>query len=181
MTFYIELFIQRLSRGQKLLSWLTHVPRILAERAMETSPLPLLKHSITIGNSAIPVDGQPGVWQWELFVTDKSSLIESVNFVLHPTFNPPSVSVNKPPFSITRYAIFYFDLFLTSRQGWGTFECTIHVTFVDSTKHKYKHMLVFDNLVHSKDYKVNVMPVHEYREKKLSLLPLSCKSFLNFR
>lgn len=129
---------------------------------MEPSSLPLLKHVITIGNSAKDLADQPGVSEWILFVDDKGGVVKSVNFVLHPTFNPPSVTVDKTPFSITR-------------QGWGTFECTIAVTFIDSTRKSYTHKLVFDNTIHSKDYKVDVVPIHEYTEsKKTLLLPLSC-------
>lgn len=69
---------------------------------MEISSLSLLPQVITIGDSAKPLPDQPGVWEWELFVIDKGSLVKSVNFVLHPTFNPPSVRIDKSPFLVKR-------------------------------------------------------------------------------
>ena len=57
-----------------------------------------------------------------------------VKFILHPTFNPPQVIVDKAPF-------------IFQRIGWGVFEIPIEVTFKDEFNLptlKLSHYLSFD-------------------------------------
>jgi len=58
--------------------------------------------------------------KWVMYVkaanVDLESYIEKVEFHLHPTFSPPSFTVTKPPYSI-------------SRLGWGTFTIKVIITW----------------------------------------------------
>eukprot|EP00164_Ancoracysta_twista_P000898 GFYU01001183.1.p1 GENE.GFYU01001183.1~~GFYU01001183.1.p1 ORF type:complete len:253 (-),score=28.54 GFYU01001183.1:141-899(-) len=65
---------------------------------------------------------------------DPSSYIERVDFHLHPTFSPPTVSVTEAPFKLTRL-------------GWGTFEVDIEVhfkSFVRRESLSFSHHLSFE-------------------------------------
>lgn len=75
--------------------------------------------------------------RWCTFVEldkEKSHLIDQVVFELHPTFNPNTVTITKPPFQI-------------SRLGWGMFEITIIIhwnkNFIDAEPLKLQHCLSF--------------------------------------
>jgi hypothetical protein len=64
---------------------------------------------------------------------EQEDIIKKVTFNLHPTFNPPSIYVNKAPFQL-------------SRIGWGTFNIGIVIEFQDYLKidkMELDHMLSF--------------------------------------
>lgn len=76
---------------------------------------------------------------WTMFVTLNNhkemteKLIKSVEYTLHPTFNPPVVKVDKYPFGLRRI-------------GWGTFEVRIKIEWQHWTGFalkKLKHEISF--------------------------------------
>ena len=79
---------------------------------------------IVFGNEYKYLEGSfdKNVHSWKVYVkledipsgVKESDLIEKVKFKLHPTFNPPEVVKDKPPY-------------LVSRLGWGTFNIEIEV------------------------------------------------------
>ena len=77
--------------------------------------------------------------EWAAYVEwGKDSLtkkfISKVEFKLHPTFNPPKVTVNKVPLQIKRW-------------GWGVFEIKIIIhwkKWMNKEPTQYTHMLSFD-------------------------------------
>jgi hypothetical protein len=84
-------------------------------------------------------------WDWSVWI-DGSDVeldqVESVEWVLHPTFPEPIVLVNE------RQSKFRLDSF-----GWGEFEINAHVTAKDGHKQHLKHWLRLpeshDNFIHS--------------------------------
>jgi len=76
--------------------------------------------------------------KWTMFVraangTSLDQVVEYVDFELHPTFDPPTIRVTKPPYSIRRL-------------GWGTFEVTVRITWktqLGIPPSTFTHMLRF--------------------------------------
>jgi hypothetical protein len=74
-------------------------------------------------------------WRWTIFVdadNDTLSQIECVDYILHPTFDPPVQA------SCTSENNFAF-----SATGWGTFEVGVRVRFRNGTEKQLTHMLTF--------------------------------------
>eukprot|EP00697_Spironema_sp_BW2_P002469 gnl/Spiro4/13284_TR7058_c0_g1_i1.p1 gnl/Spiro4/13284_TR7058_c0_g1~~gnl/Spiro4/13284_TR7058_c0_g1_i1.p1 ORF type:complete len:617 (-),score=206.34 gnl/Spiro4/13284_TR7058_c0_g1_i1:32-1834(-) len=101
-------------------------------------PIPL---TITIGNSCEAIG--PEQFDWTTFVKPSvEGLVRSVTFDLHRTFNPPSVTVNRPPF-------------LVQRSGWGSFKVRLAVTLANGETRNYIHKLVLEpNQTSQKTYNV---------------------------
>eukprot|EP00808_Paulinella_micropora_P017948 g32201.t1 len=87
-----------------------------------------------IGNNAKDIPSKPEWTIWECFVKARKqtdlALIRKVEFVLHPTFTPNRVVIEKAPFSIRR-------------RGWGTFQVGVIVTLCDNSTHHFDHQLDF--------------------------------------
>jgi transcription initiation factor IIF auxiliary subunit len=95
--------------------------------AAQTGPSPRVtpdgweQLEVVVGNRAEPIPGDINRCKWTLYVmlpgrrSQISQLIDHVDYELHPTFNPRTVSCHAPRFEL-------------SRIGWGTFPitCTIH-------------------------------------------------------
>ena len=83
--------------------------------------------------------------EWTLYVEGGDDAISSVEFQLHETFTPPSVTITKPPFQIKRV-------------GWGTFDVRVKVRTIDEKEHCFVHRLLFafDKKNVSSDHKISV-------------------------
>jgi len=85
---------------------------------------------LAMGNTHVQVQGtgeQQPAHEWTLFLTavgdcapELSAVVQRCDFHLHPTFRPSCVSVEAPPFAV-------------SRRGWGTFTVYADVYFHQST------------------------------------------------
>ena len=101
-------------------------------------------YAVAVGNlhSVVDVDGNNH--KWTVYVKslrdqeklqaglDFNSVIDHVEFKLHSSFSPSTVTVSKFPFEVTRY-------------GWGTFNIKIKVTYTDNVCKTYTHQLSFDH------------------------------------
>jgi NAD-dependent SIR2 family protein deacetylase len=91
----------------------------------EPISLPLI-----ISTTSNPVSSN--YFDWEILVRPVNeshySLIQSVIFDLHPTFNPPSIQIINPPF-------------LISRKGWGEFKIAITINDINGSTHHLSHHL----------------------------------------
>lgn len=65
---------------------------------------------------------------------DDLSYIRRVIFTLHPTFQPPVITVDSPPFEIENY-------------GWGEFEILMKLEFVDVNERPVEVCWVLDVVV----------------------------------
>ena len=90
--------------------------------------------------------------KWGAFVKvvgeSSDKFISKVNFKLHPTFNPNEVSVNKPPFQI-------------SRIGWGTFDVPMTIYWKSNYNTKpveLSHTLSFTDKGETKVYIFKYIP-----------------------
>lgn len=91
--------------------------------------------TLHIGNTAVPVAGQAGSFDWTVAVTAADAAdIASVTFHLHPTFTPSSVTVSAPPFQVCR-------------RGWGTFTVVADVALAAGGAARLEHALCFDALL----------------------------------
>jgi len=84
-------------------------------------PMLNLPDQVIIGNTHESINtNDENKHKWVMYVkspdVDLQSYIENVEFKLHPTFSPPSLTVTKPPYSI-------------SRLGWGTFTIKVIITW----------------------------------------------------
>jgi len=82
-----------------------------------------LPDQIIIGNTheSINTNSDKNSHKWVIYVkaangVNLESYIENVEFHLHPTFSPPSITVTEPPYSI-------------SRLGWGTFTIKVIINW----------------------------------------------------
>ena len=109
---------------------------------------------LVIGNLHEDITGiNNNTHRWTMFVKQKgptpipssssSLLIKHVEFQLHPTFVPPSITVAEPPFSI-------------SRLGWGVFNITVIVEFTNGQLETFVHKLSFEKSKKQKKYVVNL-------------------------
>ncbi|MEW5800777.1 MAG: M4 family metallopeptidase [bacterium] len=80
-----------------------------------------------------------GWWDWTVFIaapTQVLNQIDCVEYTLHPSFDPPQVSVcniGDPSYP-----------FGLNANGWGTFLIYIEITFKDGSSCNLEHMLVFE-------------------------------------
>jgi transcription initiation factor IIF auxiliary subunit len=81
-----------------------------------------LPDQVIIGNTHEKINtDSDNSHKWVMYVkaadgVNLESYIETVEFHLHPTFTPPSYTVTKPPYSI-------------SRLGWGTFTVKVIINW----------------------------------------------------
>ena len=86
-------------------------------------------------------EGAGNKHQWTMFVafendlqgTEMKKYVEEVTYKLHPTFNPPSVTIKQPPYTLKRI-------------GWGTFNIEINIKWKKEIKKSdtvLDHYLVF--------------------------------------
>jgi hypothetical protein len=90
---------------------------------------------------------QDGRWNWSVWIDGPDAeldQVESVEWVLHPTFTPPIVLVKE------RRSKFRLDT-----SGWGEFEINAHVTTGDGHRQHLKHWL---RLSESGDAPAKVVP-----------------------
>lgn len=91
---------------------------------------------VEVGNTCKPGSkiGDCQYYEWTVFLREdakeESKLVASVTFDLHPTFTPPSVTLTKPPFQITR-------------QGWGTFPVRVTILLQNGESFTVEHQLQF--------------------------------------
>jgi len=81
-------------------------------------------------------------------------VVEHVDFDLHPTFDPPTIRVSKPPYSI-------------SRLGWGTFEVRIRITWkceLGLSPSIFTHLLRFSHPETSK-----IVSLYQDKDKDLDI------------
>jgi transcription initiation factor IIF auxiliary subunit len=73
-------------------------------------------------------------WAWEAFLDDGGSgeltKVESVEYVLHPTFPKPVVTITDPK-----------NGFVLRTSGWGTFNLTAFVNMKNGKRQKLTHLL----------------------------------------
>jgi transcription initiation factor IIF auxiliary subunit len=91
--------------------------------------------SVRINNNSKPIEkrGDLQYYQWEIFVDEppeRLNDIESVEYVLHPTF-PQPVQVRRDP----------KDKFALKTSGWGEFNIAVRVTFKDGKKEDLSYRL----------------------------------------
>jgi transcription initiation factor IIF auxiliary subunit len=71
-------------------------------------------------------------WEWEAFIDDEGSgalsNVESVKYVLHPTFRDPVRVVDNPDGG-----------FVLRTEGWGEFDLTAYVQMRDQSQEKLVH------------------------------------------
>jgi hypothetical protein len=74
-------------------------------------------------------------WRWTIFVDadrDTLSQIACVDYILHPSFDPP-----------VQASCTSADNFAFSATGWGTFEVGVRIRFRNGTERQLTHMLTF--------------------------------------
>lgn len=114
---------------------------------------PTLNKKIEIGNehteltgapqTSLPVRGQTAQHKWKMFVRGENldDIIEKVIFELHPTFQPPKVTLTQSPFEVERV-------------GWGYFDVTVKIYFKPEAKKtpcEFVHTLCFEGNGKSKE------------------------------
>eukprot|EP01059_Diplonema_ambulator_P008031 TRINITY_DN1755_c0_g1_i1.p1 TRINITY_DN1755_c0_g1~~TRINITY_DN1755_c0_g1_i1.p1 ORF type:complete len:474 (+),score=133.42 TRINITY_DN1755_c0_g1_i1:182-1603(+) len=82
-----------------------------SDREPPAPSAPPLPTRVTLHNN-VSQRGEDGLIPWTVSLQDPSSAVDSVVFKLHPTFTPNTVTVNTPPFAV-------------SRRGWGEFAIEI--------------------------------------------------------
>eukprot|EP01125_Pyxidicula_operculata_P006461 TRINITY_DN2237_c0_g2_i6.p1 TRINITY_DN2237_c0_g2~~TRINITY_DN2237_c0_g2_i6.p1 ORF type:complete len:585 (+),score=48.40 TRINITY_DN2237_c0_g2_i6:1627-3381(+) len=107
------------------------------------------KYEFVIGQSSVPVED--GLYDWTLYVNGETNVIEQVNFVLHPTFSPPEVILNKP----SNFAI--------TRRGWGGFDIKVIIKFIDGKIKEYTHALDLEKTREEKNYHVTISPPEVFK------------------
>ena len=114
---------------------------------------------VLIFNTATP-DGAE-TWKWALNVkpldSSQTSLIQSVRFHLHRTFNPPIVEVTEPPFRVER------------QKTWGTFQIKIVIHDICGNSHQFFHDLAFtqaDESPHTETFYVASLPPQQALSKE---------------
>jgi len=108
----------------------------------EKLALSLIPKKLLIGNTYEKLDDDiksTNKHKWKIYVSsadgdDLNSCIQEVEFVLHPTFFPPTLICKHGPFEV-------------SRLGWGSFQIGVNITWKNGKKSDFKHDLCFDNPV----------------------------------
>lgn len=109
----------------------------VAATATATTPVQNETVQLIVGNAhqlVLPTDSSQNAHLWKVFVRqadNTTTLIDQVEFKLHPTFTPSSVVVRKAPFEVERL-------------GWGTFDVGVHVKWLNGNTSILKHSLRFD-------------------------------------
>jgi len=119
-----------------------YIPGTLELVTEVSEPKATTKRLVTIGNEHEVLEtvseDLPG-HRWTAFVRHANGAaipnsamgITSVVFQLHPDFEPSTVTMDKPPFEVTR-------------DGWGTFPVGVQIHLSDGTVKKHKHELLFE-------------------------------------
>ncbi|GAB5354414.1 hypothetical protein AAMO2058_000116900 [Amorphochlora amoebiformis] len=97
------------------------------------------------------------IYGWTLYarVLDGPQwLIDSVKFILHPTFSPQVFQANMPPFK-------------TTQTSYGYFTARVAVVFCDKRRSVFKYSLVFDDAGGRKRFRVKID-----RARKSKKLPM---------
>jgi len=96
--------------------------------------------AIEVGNYHELLDSEDkNSHKWTVFVRAPSTAgIQSVTFGLHPTFNPPQVTVSSPFVKNNGE-----NEFRLQRTGWGTFDIAVSINMTDGKSLKTSHALSF--------------------------------------
>jgi len=117
----------------------------------------LLNKKLMIGNEhtllseqeakeSVSLPGTKNVHQWKMFVRgpDVDSIVDKVEFELHPTFQPSKVTVSSPPFEL-------------ERDGWGVFIVGVKVHYkpdLNKSASEFQHPLNFAASLTSNEFTV---------------------------
>jgi len=95
---------------------------------------------------SVSLPGTKNVHKWKMFVRgpDVDSIVEKVEFELHPTFDPPKVEVSSSPFEL-------------EREGWGIFVVGVKVHYkpgLNKPASEFQHQLNFAASLTSNEFNI---------------------------